>query len=77
MDWALTPVLQDPGLAFHPPLLYLGYVGLTIPFSFAIAALLQEEVSGDWARSVKPWILISWIFLTLELRLVHGGLTMS
>ena len=65
----LNPVLQDPGLAFHPPLLYLGYVGLTIPFSFAIAALLQEEVSGDWARSVKPWILISWIFLTLGITL--------
>ena len=69
MDLALTPVLQDPGLAFHPPLLYLGYVGLTIPFSFAIAALLQGEVSGDWARSVKPWILISWIFLTLGITL--------
>ena len=65
----LNPVLQDPGLAFHPPLLYFGYVGLTIPFSFAIAALLQEEVSGDWARSVKPWILISWIFLTLGITL--------
>ena len=65
----LNPVLQDPGLAFHPPLLYLGYVGLTIPFSFSIAALLQGEVSGDWARSVKPWILISWIFLTLGITL--------
>ena len=65
----LNPVLQDPGLAFHPPLLYLGYVGLTIPFSFSIAALLQGEVTRDWAKWVKPWILISWIFLTLGITL--------
>ena len=65
----LNPVLQDPGLAFHPPLLYFGYVGLTIPFSFAIAALLEEEVSSSWAKLVRPWILISWIFLTLGITL--------
>ncbi|RPH06695.1 MAG: heme lyase CcmF/NrfE family subunit [Alphaproteobacteria bacterium TMED93] len=65
----LNPVLQDPGLAFHPPLLYLGYVGLTIPFSFSIAALLQGEVTREWAKWVKPWILISWIFLTLGITL--------
>ena len=65
----LNPVLQDPGLAFHPPLLYLGYVGLTIPFSFSIAALLQGEVTREWAKWVKPWILLSWIFLTLGITL--------
>ena len=65
----LNPVLQDPGLAFHPPLLYMGYVGLTIPFAFAIAALLQESVNPQWAKWVRPWILISWIFLTLGISL--------
>ena len=65
----LNPVLQDPGLAFHPPLLYFGYVGLTIPFAFSIAALLQGEVTREWAKWVKPWILISWIFLTLGITL--------
>ncbi|MBF96058.1 MAG: heme lyase NrfEFG subunit NrfE [Pelagibacterales bacterium] len=65
----LNPVLQDPGLAFHPPLLYLGYVGLTIPFSYSIAALLQGKVSASWAKLVRPWILTSWIFLTLGITL--------
>ena len=65
----LNPVLQDPGLAFHPPLLYLGYVGLTIPFAYAIAALLNEKVDYMWAKLVRPWILISWIFLTLGITL--------
>ncbi|PPR27388.1 MAG: Cytochrome c-type biogenesis protein CcmF [Alphaproteobacteria bacterium MarineAlpha9_Bin4] len=65
----LNPVLQDPGLAFHPPLLYLGYVGLTIPFSYSIAALLQGKVTSSWAKLVRPWILTSWIFLTLGITL--------
>ena len=65
----LNPVLQDPGLAFHPPLLYLGYVGLTIPFAYSIAALLQGEVNPNWAKMVRPWILSSWIFLTLGITL--------
>ena len=65
----LNPVLQDPGLAFHPPLLYLGYVGLTIPFAYAVAALLNEKVDYMWAKLVRPWILISWIFLTLGITL--------
>ena len=65
----LNPVLQDPGLAFHPPLLYLGYVGLTIPFSFSIAALLEGKVTSRWAQLVRPWILASWIFLTLGITL--------
>ena len=65
----LNPVLQDPGLAFHPPLLYLGYVGLTVPFSYSIAALLQENISSTWAKWVRPWVLTSWIFLTLGITL--------
>ena len=60
----LNPLLQDPGLAFHPPFLYLGYVGLSVTFSFAVAALLQGKVDAAWARWVRPWTLASWIFLT-------------
>ena len=65
----LNPVLQDPGRAFHPPLLYLGYVGLTIPFAYSIAALLEEKIDRSWANEIRPWILISWIFLTLGITL--------
>ncbi len=65
----LNPVLQDPGLAFHPPLLYLGYVGLTIPFAFSIAALMTGKIDKLWAKWVKPWILVSWIFLTIGITL--------
>ena len=65
----LNPVLQDPGLAFHPPLLYLGYVGLTIPFAYSIAALLEGKIDRRWANEIRPWILISWIFLTLGITL--------
>ena len=65
----LNPVLQDPGLAFHPPLLYLGYVGLTVPFAYSIAALLEGKVDRKWANEIRPWILISWIFLTLGITL--------
>jgi len=61
----LNPVLQDPGLAIHPPLLYLGYVGLSISFSFAIAALIEGRIDAAWARWVRPWTLLAWIFLTL------------
>lgn len=60
----LNPLLQDPGLAFHPPMLYLGYVGLSVPFAFAIAALLEGRVDAAWARWVRPWTLMAWIFLT-------------
>ena len=60
----LNPLLQDPGLAFHPPMLYLGYVGFSIAFSFAIAALLDGEVNSSWARWVRPWTLAAWSFLT-------------
>src|SRR5919198_252815 len=61
----LNPILQDPGLAIHPPLLYLGYVGLSISFSFAIAALIEGRIDAAWARWVRPWTLMAWIFLTL------------
>ena len=61
----LNPLLQDPGLAFHPPTLYLGYVGLSIAFSFAIGALITREVGPAFARAMRPWVLGAWIFLTL------------
>src|SRR5689334_2373918 len=60
-----NPILQDPGLAIHPPLLYLGYVGLSIAFSSAIAALIDGRIDGAWARWVRPWTLLAWMFLTL------------
>jgi cytochrome c-type biogenesis protein CcmF len=61
----LNPVLQDIGLAIHPPLLYVGYVGFSIAFSFAIAALISGRIDAAWARWVRPWALVSWCFLTL------------
>ena len=61
----LNPLLQDPGLAIHPPLLYVGYVGLSISFSFAIAALIEGRIDAAWARWVRPWTLLAWMFLTL------------
>ncbi|WP_428696191.1 heme lyase CcmF/NrfE family subunit [Stappia sp.] len=61
----LNPILQDVGLAIHPPLLYIGYVGFSIVFSFAIAALLLGRVDAAWARWVRPWTLLAWMFLTL------------
>jgi cytochrome c-type biogenesis protein CcmF len=61
----LNPVLQDIGLAVHPPMLYLGYVGFSISFSFAVAALLEGRIDAAWARWVRPWTLVAWIFLTL------------
>lgn len=61
----MNPLLQDPGLAFHPPFLYLGYVGLSMAFSFAVAALIEGRVDAAWARWVRPWTLASWILLTI------------
>ncbi len=61
----LNPLLQDPGLAFHPPFLYLGYVGLSMSFSFAVAALIEGRVDAAWARWVRPWTLTAWMFLTI------------
>ncbi|MGW9231195.1 heme lyase CcmF/NrfE family subunit [Pseudorhizobium sp. NPDC055634] len=60
----LNPVLQDPGLAVHPPLLYLGYVGFSVCFSFAVAALIDGRIDAAWARWVRPWTLAAWTFLT-------------
>ncbi len=61
----LNPILQDPGLAIHPPLLYIGYVGLSIAFAFALAALIEGRIDAVWARAVRPWTLAAWAFLTL------------
>jgi cytochrome c-type biogenesis protein CcmF len=61
----LNPLLQDPGLAFHPPTLYFGYVGLSVAFSIAVGALLVGEVDAKLARAMRPWVLAAWIFLTL------------
>jgi cytochrome c-type biogenesis protein CcmF len=65
----LNPLLQDPGLAFHPPFLYLGYVGLSTSFSFAVAALIEGRVDAAWARWVRPWTLAAWLFLTVGIAL--------
>ena len=63
--YGLNPLLQDPGLAFHPPFLYLGYVGFSVTFSFAAAALIEGRVDPAWARWVRPWALAAWSALTL------------
>ena len=61
----LNPLLQDPGLAFHPPTLYLGYVGLSVAFSFAVGAMVTQEGGPGFARAMRPWVQAAWIFLTL------------
>ena len=65
----LNPILQDPGLAIHPPFLYLGYVGFSMAFSFSIAALIEGKVDASWARWVRPWVLAAWCFLTIGITL--------
>jgi cytochrome c-type biogenesis protein CcmF len=65
----LNPILQDPALAVHPPLLYAGYVGFSMAFSFAVAALIEGRISAAWARWVRPWTLAAWMFLTLGIAL--------
>ena len=65
----LNPILQDPALSFHPPFLYAGYVGLSIAFSFAVAALIEGRVDAAWARWVRPWTLAAWMFLTVGIAL--------
>lgn len=65
----LNPLLQDPALAAHPPFLYLGYVGLSIVYSLALAALLEGNVDAAWARLLRPWVLASWTFLTIGIAL--------
>jgi cytochrome c-type biogenesis protein CcmF len=61
----LNPLLQDPGLAFHPPTLYFGYVGLSVAFSFAVGALVTRDVGAAFARAMRPWVLGAWVFLTI------------
>lgn len=65
----LNPLLQDPGMIFHPPLLYMGYVGFTVPFAFAIAALIAGRLDAVWARWMRPWTTMAWILLTLGISL--------
>ena len=65
----LNPLLQDPGLIIHPPLLYMGYVGLAVPFAFAVAALLGGRLDASWARWSRPWTNVAWAFLTLGIML--------
>ncbi len=65
----LNPLLQDPALALHPPMLYLGYVGLSVPFSLALAALIEGRADQAWARALRPWTLIAWTCLTLGIGL--------
>ncbi len=65
----LNPLLQDPGLAFHPPMLYLGYVGFAVPFAFAVAALLEGRVDAAWGRWVRPWTLAAWACLSCGIAL--------
>ncbi len=65
----LNPLLQDPGLAFHPPFLYIGYVGLSMSFSFAVAALIEGRVDAAWGRWVRPWTLLAWLNLTVGIAL--------
>ena len=65
----LNPLLQDPGMAFHPPMLYLGYVGLAVPFCFACAALLDGRLDAAWTRWTRPWTTMSWTFLTAGIAL--------
>ncbi len=66
---SLNPALQDPALAFHPPMLYLGYVGFSVVFSFAVAALLEGRIDRAWARWVRPWVLLAWSCLTVGITL--------
>ena len=65
----LNPLLQDPGLAIHPPMLYMGYVGLSVAFSFAIAALIGGKLDATWARWSRPWTAVAWVFLTIGITL--------
>jgi cytochrome c-type biogenesis protein CcmF len=65
----LNPLLQDPGMVFHPPLLYMGYVGFSVAFAFAIAALLGGRLDATWARWSRPWTTVAWVFLTLGIAL--------
>src|SRR5256712_9009034 len=63
----LNPQLQNPGMVFHPPMLYLGYISMTIPFAFAIAALASKQLDSDWLIAIRKWTLVSWLFLSIGL----------
>jgi len=65
----LNPLLQDPALAIHPPMLYTGYVGFSVPFAFAVAAMLEGKLDSAWARWVRPWTTVAWLFLTIGIAL--------
>ena len=65
----LNPLLQDPGLIFHPPMLYMGYVGLSVAFAFAMASLISGELDASWARWSRPWTTVAWAFLTMGIAL--------
>ncbi|HSG97013.1 MAG TPA: heme lyase CcmF/NrfE family subunit, partial [Woeseiaceae bacterium] len=65
----LNPLLQDPGLAIHPPLLYIGYVGFSVAFAFAIAAMISGDLDRNWAKWTRPWTTLAWLFLTLGIAL--------
>ena len=65
----LNPLLQDPGMVFHPPMLYMGYVGFSVAFAFAIAALLSGQLDATWARWSRPWTTVAWMFLTIGIML--------
>ena len=68
----LNPLLQDPGMVLHPPMLYMGYVGFSVAFSFAVAALLSGKLDAAWARWSRPWTTVAWMFLTLGIALGSG-----
>jgi len=68
----LNPLLQDPGMVFHPPMLYMGYVGLSVAFSFAVAALIGGNLDTTWARWTRPWTTVAWIFLTIGIAMGSG-----
>ena len=65
----LNPLLQDPGMVIHPPMLYMGYVGFSVAFSFALAALIGGDLDAAWARWMRPWTTAAWTFLTLGIML--------
>ena len=65
----LNPLLQDPGMVVHPPMLYMGYVGFSVAFAFAIAALISGQMDATWARWSRPWTTIAWVFLTIGIML--------
>ena len=65
----LNPLLQDPGMVFHPPMLYMGYVGFSVAFAFSMAALIDGRLDAAWARWSRPWTTVAWLFLTLGITL--------